>query len=987
MERRPKRPTSSNIDYRDGKRPREPKLTVLEPAKPEPISDQDLDRCQRLLDDLIKLRDEEDETYFISTHFRELPPKDEFPDYYQTIHKPIALDGIQTKIKNKTYHSFQDMKDDLRQMINNAKRYNIEETQVYQDAVILKKFIKAWDSSKPTKNVLKISLQATPKGDSSAKEQTKAHPSPTMIQIKPPTAHTVRVATNIDPAVSKELAQPLMDAVEADDAQRVRDLLSQGADPNLLFKTKMFDSTFTWGPLHCAAYRGRYSVCRSLLSRGANVELNDTWYKGTPLAWAAFGGHLQIARMLIKEYHANVDAKNIHGQVPFDLVSEPDDPQWRGIFIELAPGEEPPRPPRPAATLTQNGKRRGRPPKSETESRREAEKPTDPIDLNQFDTSLFMRSVLNAYRRRRDKENRIYMEIFEELPDRKEYADYYEAIKQPVSLETIEDKMRENKYKTMNEWSADYEKMFENAMEYNENGSRIYRDAKLMLRLLPRLKTDYMFAQHVPESQFEDVMKIDLSTRTFDPHGLIGKRAQYYEQLERMRQQLKANAPIDAPVSASAAMAGASAASMMAMPSVSAPAAYYTQAAASAAFYSAAPTAPSAPSPLPPVPPMPQQQQQYPQQPQQQQRMPEPSMPMAMPPIQPADMPSPSAPRRVSQPQKVSPQPNQPRYPLPGQPQPMPFIPQQAQHPQQLPRYPPQQPTFQQHPQLQQPPRYPPPQNAFQQPQPVFLPPQTPSSHHPQHPNPMVGDFSMQQQQQQPMYFPSPQGASPHAQHAQQQQQQFYYQQQQQQQQAAMHGMMPQQPNMGYTPSPPAAHLHRPSPPTMPNMIPNHQAAMHLPSRPLTPELAALLNIPQEKARYLAGISLKEDEQELFQLDGGQVAHNVVIPEKTDKVDLRVQLPPTLQSFEQERVSLQVTLNKTMQVQPVDPEQDTNGESESSSSPSTPQSTSSKLSWPLTLVPGMNECRVLITINATDPSNPNPDIRTQTYQLFINHIS
>lgn len=64
--------------------------------------------------------------------------------------------------------------------------------------------------------------------------------------------------------------------------------------------------------------------------------------------------------------------------------------------------------------------------------------------------------------------NRIYMEIFEELPDRKEYADYYEAIKQPVSLETIEDKMRENKYKTMNEWSADFEKMRGNKISLTE---------------------------------------------------------------------------------------------------------------------------------------------------------------------------------------------------------------------------------------------------------------------------------------------------------------------------------------------------------------------------------------------------------------------------------------------------------------------------------------------------------------------------------------
>lgn len=42
--------------------------------------------------------------------------------------------------------------------------------------------------------------------------------------------------------------------------------------------------------------------------------------------------HDHLARLLLAKYNANRDAKNIHDQVPFDLVSDQDDPKWNGIF-------------------------------------------------------------------------------------------------------------------------------------------------------------------------------------------------------------------------------------------------------------------------------------------------------------------------------------------------------------------------------------------------------------------------------------------------------------------------------------------------------------------------------------------------------------------------------------------------------------------------------------------------------------------------------
>lgn len=61
-------------------------------------------------------------------------------------------------------------------------------------------------------------------------------------------------------------------------------------DANQLIECNMFNSNFTWGPLHAAAYGGEPKIIKTLIAHGADVELHDTWYSGTPLAWAAFAG-------------------------------------------------------------------------------------------------------------------------------------------------------------------------------------------------------------------------------------------------------------------------------------------------------------------------------------------------------------------------------------------------------------------------------------------------------------------------------------------------------------------------------------------------------------------------------------------------------------------------------------------------------------------------------------------------------------------------
>lgn len=81
-------------------------------------------------------------------------------------------------------------------------------------------------------------------------------------------------------------------AVEENDTKALRLYLTQrNVHPDTLFETNIFEeNTFTWSALHAAAYYGAKDVVDLLMEFNANVELEDTWYKGRPLAWAAFGG-------------------------------------------------------------------------------------------------------------------------------------------------------------------------------------------------------------------------------------------------------------------------------------------------------------------------------------------------------------------------------------------------------------------------------------------------------------------------------------------------------------------------------------------------------------------------------------------------------------------------------------------------------------------------------------------------------------------------
>lgn len=79
-----------------------------------------------------------------------------------------------------------------------------------------------------------------------------------------------------------------------------------------------------------------------------------------------------------------------------------------------------------------------------------------------------------------DEDGRDRSELFLELPDKREYRDYYAIIRRPISLEMIRKRIAGNHYTSLQGFKEDFRTIWENARTYNEEGSLVVEDANAL---------------------------------------------------------------------------------------------------------------------------------------------------------------------------------------------------------------------------------------------------------------------------------------------------------------------------------------------------------------------------------------------------------------------------------------------------------------------------------------------------------------------------
>ncbi|CAG8513923.1 712_t:CDS:10, partial [Ambispora leptoticha] len=310
---------------------------------------------------------------------------------------------------------------------------------------------------------------------------------------------------------TEEDASELFRVISNNDFEGIQQFFSihPNFDVNKLWhsgKQDFTDDDFTWSPLHCAAYHGNKNIIRFLIKHGADVELQDTWYSATPLAWAAFGGDFEATRFLVEEFGADIKAQNVHGQIPYEIVPSPD-PHWQSILLEASEVEPPDknsvtpddndkqrtesRPSTPIRQIARSGPSTPEPRSARSSSLQRmpsysikypAHKSVSNTKQKGSQVSQLMKDLWQLIVDHRDSSGRQYSELFMDLPSKTEYPQYYKAIENPISLNLIERKIRKG-YTSIQDFDRDFQLIFENAMYFNEDGSRIFKDAKLLQKL------------------------------------------------------------------------------------------------------------------------------------------------------------------------------------------------------------------------------------------------------------------------------------------------------------------------------------------------------------------------------------------------------------------------------------------------------------------------------------------------------------------------
>uniref|UniRef100_A0A674HMH1 SWI/SNF related, matrix associated, actin dependent regulator of chromatin, subfamily a, member 4 n=1 Tax=Taeniopygia guttata TaxID=59729 RepID=A0A674HMH1_TAEGU len=130
----------------------------------------------------------------------------------------------------------------------------------------------------------------------------------------------------------------------------------------------------------------------------------------------------------------------------------------------------------------------GRARDKDEESRKQKKRgrpPAEKLSPNPPPLTRKMRKIVDAVIKYKDRwarpvrgsSGRQLSEVFIQLPSRKELPEYYELIRKPVDFKKIKERIRNHKYRSLNDLEKDVMLLCQNAQTFNLEGSLIYEDS------------------------------------------------------------------------------------------------------------------------------------------------------------------------------------------------------------------------------------------------------------------------------------------------------------------------------------------------------------------------------------------------------------------------------------------------------------------------------------------------------------------------------
>ncbi|XP_051986162.1 polybromo 1, like isoform X1 [Xyrauchen texanus] len=99
-----------------------------------------------------------------------------------------------------------------------------------------------------------------------------------------------------------------------------------------------------------------------------------------------------------------------------------------------------------------------------------------------------------------DTSGRLVSELFQKLPSKLHYPDYYAVIKEPIDLRTVSQRIQAGHYKSISAMAKDIDLLAKNAKTYNEPGSQVFKDAQTIKKVFAQRKIEIEQAEPTKSS-------------------------------------------------------------------------------------------------------------------------------------------------------------------------------------------------------------------------------------------------------------------------------------------------------------------------------------------------------------------------------------------------------------------------------------------------------------------------------------------------------
>ncbi|XP_034553567.1 protein polybromo-1 isoform X9 [Notolabrus celidotus] len=95
---------------------------------------------------------------------------------------------------------------------------------------------------------------------------------------------------------------------------------------------------------------------------------------------------------------------------------------------------------------------------------------------------------------------RLVSELFQKLPSKMQYPDYYAIIKEPIDLKIIAQKIQLGHYRSIGAMAKDIDLLVKNAKTYNEPGSQVFKDANTIKKIFAQKKSEMEHGEPIKSS-------------------------------------------------------------------------------------------------------------------------------------------------------------------------------------------------------------------------------------------------------------------------------------------------------------------------------------------------------------------------------------------------------------------------------------------------------------------------------------------------------